>query len=62
MQTAAEFNAKPTPAAAAAPLLAVKNIEVVYDNVILVLRGLPDALALAEERLLRNRRAAAPAI
>lgn len=29
---------------------------------ILVLRGLPDALALAEERLLRNRRAAAPAI
>jgi CPA2 family monovalent cation:H+ antiporter-2 len=29
---------------------------------ILVLRGLPDALALAEERLLRNRRAAAPAV
>src|ERR1700743_1304307 len=31
-----------TPAAAApAPLLAVRNIEVVYDDVILVLRGLP---------------------
>jgi CPA2 family monovalent cation:H+ antiporter-2 len=29
---------------------------------ILVLRGLPDALALAEERLLRSRRAAAPAV
>ena len=40
MQTAAELNAKPAPAATAAPLLAVRNIEVVYDNVILVLRGL----------------------
>src|ERR1700741_338818 len=29
-----------TPASATAPLLAVRNIEVVYDNVILVLRGL----------------------
>ena len=32
--------ARPTPAAAAAPLLAVRNVEVVYDEVILVLRGL----------------------
>src|ERR1043165_9622172 len=31
---------RPTPAAAAAPLLSVNNIEVVYDDVILVLRGL----------------------
>ncbi|MES2751950.1 MAG: ABC transporter ATP-binding protein [Pseudomonadota bacterium] len=31
---------KPAPAAITAPLLAVRNIEVVYDNVILVLRGL----------------------
>jgi branched-chain amino acid transport system ATP-binding protein len=30
----------PAPAAAAAPLLSVRNIEVVYDKVILVLRGL----------------------
>ena len=30
----------PSPAAAAAPLLSVRNIEVVYDKVILVLRGL----------------------
>ena len=30
----------PVPAAAAAPLLAVRNVEVVYDEVILVLRGL----------------------
>ena len=37
MQTAAEHNAMPAPATAAAPLLAVRNIEVVYDNVILVL-------------------------
>ena len=29
-----------TPASATAPLLAVRNIEVVYDDVILVLRGL----------------------
>ena len=29
-----------SPALAAAPLLAVRNIEVVYDEVILVLRGL----------------------
>ena len=40
MQTAAEPNAKPASATTAAPLLAVRNIEVVYDNVILVLRGL----------------------
>ncbi len=40
MQTAAELNAKPATIAAAAPLLAVNNVEVVYDNVILVLRGL----------------------
>ena len=31
---------RPTSAAAAAPLLSVNNIEVVYDDVILVLRGL----------------------
>src|SRR6202041_3524590 len=31
---------KPSPAQAPAPLLAVRNIEVVYDDVILVLRGL----------------------
>src|SRR5246500_4085341 len=31
---------RPTPATAPAPLLAVRNIEVVYDDVILVLRGL----------------------
>ena len=31
---------RPSPAAAAAPLLSVNNIEVVYDDVILVLRGL----------------------
>src|SRR5262245_22806405 len=31
---------RPTPAAAAVPLLSVNNIEVVYDDVILVLRGL----------------------
>jgi len=30
----------PTAATAAAPLLSVRNIEVVYDDVILVLRGL----------------------
>ncbi|MBV5270610.1 MAG: ATP-binding cassette domain-containing protein, partial [Afipia sp.] len=40
MQTAAEQTARPAAAAIAAPLLAVRNIEVVYDNVILVLRGL----------------------
>src|SRR6202012_374123 len=32
--------ARTAPAAVAAPLLAVRNIEVVYDDVILVLRGL----------------------
>jgi branched-chain amino acid transport system ATP-binding protein len=32
--------ARPTPTAMPAPLLAVRNIEVVYDDVILVLRGL----------------------
>src|SRR5256884_5776114 len=32
--------ARAAPAAATAPLLSVRNIEVVYDNVILVLRGL----------------------
>src|SRR5512138_571168 len=31
---------RPAPATAAAPLLSVNNIEVVYDDVILVLRGL----------------------
>ncbi|NGX99078.1 MAG: ABC transporter ATP-binding protein, partial [Candidatus Afipia apatlaquensis] len=40
MQTETVTTAKPAVAAAAAPLLAVRNIEVVYDNVILVLRGL----------------------
>ena len=39
MQTAADIDTKPK-AVAAAPLLAVNNVEVVYDNVILVLRGL----------------------
>jgi branched-chain amino acid transport system ATP-binding protein len=34
------MTAKPAPVAVAAPLLAVNNVEVVYDNVILVLRGL----------------------
>jgi len=34
------ISSKPAAAATAAPLLAVRNIEVVYDNVILVLRGL----------------------
>ena len=33
-------DARPTPAAATVPLLAVRNVEVVYDEVILVLRGL----------------------
>ena len=32
--------ASPAPSAAPAPLLAVRNVEVVYDEVILVLRGL----------------------
>jgi len=32
--------ARAAPAAATAPLLSVRNIEVVYDDVILVLRGL----------------------
>src|ERR1700675_2998440 len=32
--------ARPAPATASAPLLSVRNIEVVYDDVILVLRGL----------------------
>ena len=32
--------ASPAPSATPAPLLAVRNIEVVYDDVILVLRGL----------------------
>ena len=40
MQTETATTAKPAIAATTAPLLAVKNIEVVYDNVILVLRGL----------------------
>ncbi len=40
LQTITDATARPTPAATAAPLLAVRNIEVVYDNVILVLRGL----------------------
>jgi len=40
VQTETVTTAKPAVAAAAAPLLAVRNIEVVYDNVILVLRGL----------------------
>ena len=40
MQTPGELRAKPAPVASTAPLLAVNNIEVVYDNVILVLRGL----------------------
>src|ERR1700759_1030456 len=31
---------RPTPTTAVAPLLSVRNIEVVYDDVILVLRGL----------------------
>ncbi len=40
MTEATEIN-RPAPAAqAAAPLLSVSNIEVVYDKVILVLRGL----------------------
>ena len=40
LQTIADATATPTPAASTSPLLAVRNIEVVYDNVILVLRGL----------------------
>ena len=40
MQTAAEIHPKSATVAAATPLLAVNNVEVVYDNVILVLRGL----------------------
>ncbi|RIK97125.1 MAG: ABC transporter ATP-binding protein [Proteobacteria bacterium] len=41
MQPSTQSEARPTPApAAAAPLLSVRNIEVVYDKVILVLRGL----------------------
>ena len=40
MTTMIETVASKPAAATAAPLLAVKNIEVVYDNVILVLRGL----------------------
>src|ERR1700719_195573 len=41
MTEATEIDRPPTPAAQAnAPLLSVRNIEVVYDNVILVLRGL----------------------
>ena len=43
MQTATDLETKPK-ADAAAPLLAVNNIEVVYDNVILVLRGLSMAV------------------
>src|ERR1700741_5572278 len=39
MTEAAEL-ARPTPSTPPAPLLAVRNIEVVYDDVILVLRGL----------------------
>jgi branched-chain amino acid transport system ATP-binding protein len=37
--TAVLDRSAPSPAAAAQPVLAVKNIEVIYDNVILVLRG-----------------------
>ena len=40
MTEAVELARAPQAAATAAPLLAVRNIEVVYDNVILVLRGL----------------------
>ncbi|MGO3933112.1 ABC transporter ATP-binding protein [Rhodopseudomonas pseudopalustris] len=42
MQPTAQNEARPSasPATAVAPLLSVKNIEVVYDEVILVLRGL----------------------
>ncbi len=39
MQTAAQ-DADPAPAADAAPLLSVNNIEVIYDHVILVLKGI----------------------
>src|SRR5215475_7068908 len=39
-QTVEATHASPSPLAAPAPLLAVRNIEVVYDEVILVLRGL----------------------
>src|SRR5947207_1576580 len=37
-ETSSQTNARPS--TAATPLLAVRNVEVVYDNVILVLRGL----------------------
>ena len=40
MQPTLQTDARPATATTAAPLLAVRNIEVVYDNVILVLRGL----------------------
>lgn len=40
LQGPAQPSLGPTPAAVTAPLLSVKNIEVVYDDVILVLRGL----------------------
>ena len=40
MQTSFATTTNPTPVATPAPLLAVRNIEVVYDDVILVLRGL----------------------
>jgi len=40
VQTSFATTTNPTPVATSAPLLAVRNIEVVYDDVILVLRGL----------------------
>src|SRR4030081_2885917 len=40
LQTIADPTAKSATLAAAPPLLAVNNVEVVYDDVILVLRGL----------------------
>src|ERR1700738_1083939 len=40
MTEAADIDRPPIAAASAHPLLCVRNIEVVYDNVILVLRGL----------------------
>ena len=40
MTETTEINRPPPAAPAAAPLLSVRNIEVVYDKVILVLRGL----------------------
>ena len=40
VQTSFATTTNPTPVATPAPLLAVRNIEVVYDDVILVLRGL----------------------